>query len=126
MAGQLKLEGNLVAGPSCATSDTPFPSGVDVLALGTIPSPKSYTRREHKEIEYTAVTNQALDFVNISAQFVYLRCNVAITFRINGGTQDIPLLGTLMLEAPTATPITSITVTVGATTAQLEYYVVGF
>lgn len=122
MAGQLNFEGNITAGPPSASDAGVFPSGVDTVALASTPSPKSYTRHEHKTIDIAAATNQPLDFTNISATFVYLRSDQAITFRINGGVEDIDLLGTFIIESPPGTPITAITV---SGTAQLEYLVAG-
>jgi hypothetical protein len=129
VAGQINFSGNIVAGPGSVTDLSAFPGGIDTIPISTTPAPKSYTRREHKETQFTGVTNQALDFTGISATFVYLRADVPITFRVNGGTQDLPLHGMVILETSTATPaapVTAITVTVpSGVTAQIEYFIAG-
>ena len=126
MSGTILVEGGFVAGPSSA-SDSSFPNGVDSLTLKTTPSPKAYTNREHKERTYEAVTNTALDFTGISATFVYIRSNAAMTLRFTteeegAGTEDQPFHGLCIREFDPANRCTGITI---SGTGTVEYYVSG-
>ncbi len=125
MSGQLTLEGNIVVGPPNA-SDSSFPGGVDAIPLKTTPSPKTYVNREHKERQYTGAVGVALDFTGISATFVYIRTNAAVSIIVttqNGGAESAaPFSGIYMREFDPSNPCTGITIT---GTALVEYLIAG-
>lgn len=132
--GQLKVEGNLVAGPVSATDS--FPASVFTAPFSTAQSPKGFqvatgvvTRQLNSPSSFLTLPELGTDAAVTKGTFMYARCDGPIDMRVtsddgNGGdvVAVVPLQGLMMVEFPDVKFLKKIE---AKGSSKLEYFVCG-
>jgi hypothetical protein len=127
--GTVNLEGSLSAGSG--SGDCTFPSMAATATLNTSPSPKSYqnatgtlVRLVASPVAYAVLSGVGVADTVTECDFLYLRTNATVLVRLtqSASTKVLSVSGTLIIEPPTATPITLVEVQGSAT---VEYFASG-
>jgi hypothetical protein len=125
--GTVNLEGSLSAGSG--SGDCTFPSMAATATLNT--SPKSYqnatgtlVRLVASPVAYAVLSGVGVADTVTECDFLYLRTNASVLVRVtqSASTKVLTVSGTLIIEPPTATPITLVEVQGSAT---VEYFASG-
>jgi hypothetical protein len=125
--GAVSLDGSLTVGP---TVPNQVPGGTVSFPVGTTPNPKTYTVSDTGSKKVVS-PGSAVAFGSVgttgavtAGSFLYLKTTAAVSISLSfGGTTVIlPLNGTLVMEFPTASPLTGLSV---QGTATVEYFVSG-
>jgi hypothetical protein len=125
--GAVSLDGSLTVGP---TVPNQVPGGTVSFPVSTTPNPKTFAVSD-SGVKKVASPGAAVSFGSLGASgavtagsFLYVKTTAAVSLSLTfgGTTVVLPLNGTLVMEFPTTSALTGLSV---QGTATVEYFVSG-